>query len=228
MRAGVLTAGVLDIAERVRPAVKEQASAEKALTRRTEWSEEAFARQQIGSLVRQVFSSVGGTIRHVVFTGVEVDADINGICCWVGKALACERSERVLAVVRDEIAEVGADANWASQVRSRAKCVDGNLWRLGVPAQQSRSEITVDGLRALMAEIRREFEYSVVADFVGGCTGRGSLAESADGMVLVLSALRTRRASARKLLDELSHVRLLGTVLQDREFPIPEGIYQRL
>jgi hypothetical protein len=228
MREGVLSASVFGIVERVRPAVKEQEVHREVVSRRAEWSEEAFARQQIRNLVRQVFSPAGQAARHVVFSGVEMDADVNGICWCVGKALACEEPEDVLVVVNDEIDEIDGEVHWATQVRSRAKRVDRNLWRLSVPAMKRRSSMNIDGLRAIMAEIRREFVYCVVADSVGGWSGRASLAECADGMVLVLSALKTRRASARRLLDELSHVRLLGTVLQDREFPIPEGIYHLL
>jgi Mrp family chromosome partitioning ATPase len=56
------------------------------------------------------------------------------------------------------------------------------------------------------------------------------MARLADGLILVLSARHTRRAAARRikqLLDE-ARVQLLGTVLTDREFPIPERIYRRL
>jgi hypothetical protein len=78
-----------------------------------------------------------------------------------------------------------------------------------------------------MQQVRQQFSYSIVAASSAPAS-EPRLAEFADGMVLVISALRTRRAAARKLLEDLSHVRLLGTVLQDREFPIPEGIYRRL
>jgi Mrp family chromosome partitioning ATPase len=56
------------------------------------------------------------------------------------------------------------------------------------------------------------------------------MAQSADGMILVLSAQKTRRIAARKIKDVLdaAHVRVLGTVLCDREFPIPERIYRQL
>ncbi len=54
------------------------------------------------------------------------------------------------------------------------------------------------------------------------------MAHAADGIVLVVSAARTRRATALKVKNDLNGVRLLGTVLCDREFPIPRGIYRRL
>jgi Mrp family chromosome partitioning ATPase len=56
------------------------------------------------------------------------------------------------------------------------------------------------------------------------------MAQFADGIILVLSAHRTRRAMARKIKEtlEAAQVRILGTVLSDRVFPIPERIYRRL
>jgi len=228
MRAGVLSAGVFGMVGRARPAVKEREIHEKVVNHASEWNEKAFAQQQIRNLVRQVFSCMGQAVRHVVFSGVELDADVSGVCWSVGKVLASERSEDVVVVGSDPGEEAEGGANWATQLRTRAKQVNRNLWHLSIPQIREKSEMNVEELRNLMAQVRREFGYSVVDDSVSGWMGRGSLAESADGMVLVLSAMRTRRASARKLLDELAHVRLLGTVLQDREFPIPEGIYHRL
>jgi hypothetical protein len=48
------------------------------------------------------------------------------------------------------------------------------------------------------------------------------------GIILVLSAKHTRRVTALKIKNALRQVRLLGTVLSDREFPIPTSIYRRL
>jgi Mrp family chromosome partitioning ATPase len=48
--------------------------------------------------------------------------------------------------------------------------------------------------------------------------------------VLVLEANSTRRVAARKAKQalEASSVRVLGTVLNNRTFPIPEKIYRML
>jgi Mrp family chromosome partitioning ATPase len=56
------------------------------------------------------------------------------------------------------------------------------------------------------------------------------MAQFADGTVLVLSADRTRRVAARKIKEKLdgANARLLGVILSDRVFPIPEAIYRRL
>jgi Mrp family chromosome partitioning ATPase len=86
-------------------------------------------------------------------------------------------------------------------------------------------------LRNRLRDIRREFDYSIV---VGSATEESddamAMAQFADGMILVLSAEHTRRITARKIREAMdaAQIRLLGTVLSDREFPVPAGIYRRL
>jgi Mrp family chromosome partitioning ATPase len=49
-------------------------------------------------------------------------------------------------------------------------------------------------------------------------------------VVVVVGAHSTRRETARKAKESLdaAHVHLLGTVLNNRTFPIPEALYRRL
>ncbi|MGH9594657.1 MAG: hypothetical protein ACRD5L_16320, partial [Bryobacteraceae bacterium] len=56
------------------------------------------------------------------------------------------------------------------------------------------------------------------------------LARHADGLVLVVEAGATRREAARKIADDLraAHMRVLGVVLNNRTYPIPERLYRRL
>jgi Mrp family chromosome partitioning ATPase len=51
-----------------------------------------------------------------------------------------------------------------------------------------------------------------------------------DGLVLVLKANSTRRDSTREITQQLqaANIRMLGAVLNQRTFPIPEGIYSKL
>jgi len=48
--------------------------------------------------------------------------------------------------------------------------------------------------------------------------------------VLVLAANKTRRLVAAQIKDQLSkaQVPLLGTVLAERRFPVPRGLYRSL
>jgi Mrp family chromosome partitioning ATPase len=51
-----------------------------------------------------------------------------------------------------------------------------------------------------------------------------------DGVVLVVEANATRRDAARRVKEILdaAGVSLLGVVLNNRTFPVPEAIYRRL
>jgi len=51
-----------------------------------------------------------------------------------------------------------------------------------------------------------------------------------DGVVVAVEANCTRRDSAKRVKETLlaANVNLLGVVLNNRTFPIPEAIYQRL
>lgn len=226
MRAGVLSTGIFGISHGARPVVKEK-DLDLVQSDEAKWSEEAFARQQIRNLTRQVFPSGREDVRHVVFGAVETDVNVNDVCLRVGNALSFERQEDVLVVLSHEVDGSQVESNLISPIRSCAARVDRNLWQLTVPGS---CELYSSGRErgCLMQAIRSEFQYSVIGGSIASSTGSRSLAEFADGVVLVISALRTRRAAAKRLLGELSCVRVLGTVLQDREFPIPEGIYRRL
>ena len=55
-------------------------------------------------------------------------------------------------------------------------------------------------------------------------------AQFSDGVVLVIRAHSTKRVAAlkaKRLLEE-ARARVLGAILVDREFPIPEILYRRL
>jgi Mrp family chromosome partitioning ATPase len=51
-----------------------------------------------------------------------------------------------------------------------------------------------------------------------------------DGLVLVLTADKTRRLVAARMKDLLreAQIPLLGTVLTERRFPVPEALYRKL
>jgi Mrp family chromosome partitioning ATPase len=57
-----------------------------------------------------------------------------------------------------------------------------------------------------------------------------SIGRASDGLVLVLTANKTRRLVAAQVRDQLTkaQVPLLGTVLAERRFPVPQGLYRSL
>jgi Mrp family chromosome partitioning ATPase len=57
-----------------------------------------------------------------------------------------------------------------------------------------------------------------------------ALGRAAEGVVLVLKANASRRDAARKAVQDLqtAGARILGAVLNQRTFPIPQAIYSKL
>jgi hypothetical protein len=241
MRAGVMNAAVF---WRTRTAAEEVeqtelSSKDENVRPFVRWSPERFATEQIRTLVHRVFSpSVTPPVRQVVFSAVESETDAFDLCQRVGGVLA-EETLGDVAVVGDRYrthceryeatTETFSDSHGTLNLREIATRVRGNLWT--IPLGQSGKTASTASLHHYLGQIRREFEYSIIA--AASCRESHeaiSSAQFADGMILVLSAQFTRRIAAMRIRDavEGARVRLLGTVLRDREFPIPEQLYRRL
>lgn len=209
------------------------------------WTLSGFAREQVRGLVRQVFfANAAQPVRQVVFTAADSQTDIGIICQQVGEGLASETQGGIAVVgcgaetleasekeqtfgARRPVESVGPRSSAASK---------SNLWfvsHTGIAGARRSTARAFDSHRdyARLAELRREFEYSIVASPPAGeSSDAAAMGLLADGVVLVLAANRTRRATARKIMDSLraAHVQMLGVVLSDRTFPIPQNIYRHL
>lgn len=205
------------------------------------WSPERFAREQIRRLVRRVFLSGGALpVRQVVFSAADSRTHVEEVCQRVGESLADEKVGDVAVVggipayARGSGQDQSQLTNDADPIR-RGPPTDGdvrgrsNLWLL--PPNAGGKWGCKASAQTYLEDIRREFRYSIVQGppAVDGEEAL-SLAQSTDGLILVLSARHTRRIAALRIREMIvdSDVRLLGTVLSDREFPIPEKIYRRL
>jgi Mrp family chromosome partitioning ATPase len=74
-----------------------------------------------------------------------------------------------------------------------------------------------------------EFDFSVLClDPISWLTPR--ISKACDGLVLVLTASKTRRLVAAEIQEQLrrAQVPLLGSVLADGRFPVPDGLYRNL
>ena len=239
MRAAVMSTGWVGAA--VERTVTTTERTEPATTRLQPiscWNPETFAREQIRRLVRQVFlASASRAIRQVVFSAVEPDADIGTICLRVGEALAIETPADVAVVGASPAHAVGFETclnhsrndpgDGSAALRRMATRLKGNLWL--VPDEIAQANST--SLHSFLGDVRREFPYSILqGQPAGESSVTAEIAQAADGLILVVSAQRTRRAAALKAKQmlEQAQVHILGAVLSDREFPIPERIYRRL
>lgn len=239
MTESVVSLGVLHDLGQTRTAEQEKSLEIQEPSRSARgWNREEFAREQIRGLVRQVFfSNATRPARQVVFSALDGETDIFGICRNVGEALARETAANVAIagryprIVSDNKDEEFADARKKLMPLHRIGIrIIKNLWLVPGAAIDADSGSS-NSLNAYLGEVRREFEFSIVeAPPAGESDAVVAMGQFADGIVLVLSAERTRRVIARQVKNalEASRVRMLGTVLSDRQFPIPEGIYRRL
>ncbi|HUR37753.1 MAG TPA: CpsD/CapB family tyrosine-protein kinase [Terriglobales bacterium] len=86
-------------------------------------------------------------------------------------------------------------------------------------------------IQAAVQGLRRSFDFVLIqAPPVAETGSTGLLAGSVDGTVVVVEASATSRSAARHAVDELrrANAKVLGAVLNNRSFPIPKAIYERL
>ena len=195
-------------------------------------------------LIQRIFLSADGTApRQVVFCGVDSENGSSSICAMAGRSLSANSSRKVCLVdanVRSPrlAGMFGIDGTNPFSGRSaplRDQCVKvgNNLWLAGpsILADKNRILLPPVELKERLAELRDEFEYMIIdAPGISLCGDAQLLGLVADAVILVIEANSTRRLTVRKAKNSLDAVgvRVLGTVLNNRSFPIPERLYRRL
>lgn len=209
---------------------------------------EEAQRDEMFKLVQRVFMAPGtGRGRMVVVSAMEAGNGCSWICARMAEVLASQVSGSV-CVVDANLRSPGlhrefnvpnhyglTDALQVSEPIRRfvTSLTRPNLWLLSCGAQVDGMEnmLSSDRMRALLPELQREFDY-VLIDAPPIESGDNSvvLGRNAEGIVLVLRANASRRESARKAVRDLenANVRVLGAVLNQRTFPVPESIYRKL
>jgi hypothetical protein len=201
------------------------------------WDKQKFAQEQIRGMMLQIFFSSGATpTRHVVFSATEAENDVHNICLQVGESLALETLGNIAVVgqypqICQTVANDGG-TNRRSELHKRSTRLRSNLWLVSPTGSDVEpKDFSAASRHAFLSDLRSQFEYSIVAG-PPACEWNqaAAIGQLADGVVLVLSAQRTRRIAARNLKEglEMAQTRILGTVLTDREFPLPESLYRRL
>lgn len=228
MRAGVLNAGWFGFARPLQTGEQEHRPVVESIRPRAAvWNAARFASEQMRNLVRRVFDeSATPPVRQVIFSAIDPDVEIQNLCESIGEALALEMTKDV-AIVSCKARDPVPIAALGSLLRNTALQSQTNVWLLS-SGDGTHQRSGSDSLHRYLQNVRREFEYSIVVARPGALNEVVAAARVADGTVLVVSAAKTRRASASRFVSALAHVRLLGTVLVDRDFPMPEAIYRRL
>jgi len=209
---------------------------------------DAIAREEEFKLVQRVFPGTNqGSPRVALFAGLESESGCGSICARAGKILA-SRAEGPVCVVdanfqapslheyfgvenckglAEATVESGPIQNFAQQIP------DHDLWLLpsGKSATELRFPTIAEGLRERIKELRDTFRYVVIhSGPLRLQTSAMQLSRWTDGVVLVVEANNTRKEAARRVKDNLAvaNVSVLGVVLNNRAFPIPDAIYRRL
>src|SRR3984893_14878356 len=106
-----------------------------------------------------------------------------------------------------------------------------NLWVMpgGSAGVELNFPQSSEDVRSRMMELRTLFKYVVINSPLYFDQVPAPPSFAADGVVLVVEANSTRREIVREVMEELRIVgtRVLGGVLNNRTFPIPDAIYQK-
>jgi len=202
---------------------------------------------EIAKLVHRLFAAPDktGTARVVGFSGITREDRSTWICARAGEILA-EREDIAVCIVdanlwsprlhmhlaatnQAGLAEALTDA---APIRNFAVPLNRpNFWMITSGMMKPGFYPSLERCRERFAEMRRSFDYILVsapafsreaeATFVG---------QLSDGVVLVVEANQTRRDAVLRAKEQLegAKVQLLGAVLDQRSYPIPEKIYRKL
>lgn len=209
---------------------------------------DGIARDEVTKLVHRLFMTPGPSRpRQVVFTGTERGNGSSWMCARVADILAAQVSGSVCVVDSDVIAPTLHQEFQVQNVFGLGDALLGgepirqyvqqlsrhNLWLLssGSVSKQSREQLTMEAMRHRMSELRAEFDYVLLDVAPMSASNHAALLGSwCDGVTLVLKANSSTRKSARQAIKdfEAAQTPVLGAVLNQRTFPIPERIYNRL
>lgn len=207
-----------------------------------------ITREEEIKLVHRVFYPPQGRSPQVVmFCGAETDAGSAAICSHASELLAAQPDEAVCLVDanlrsprlhqyfglenRKGLAEAVAGSGPVQDYAQRV--ADRNLWVM--PGGQAESPLSLTlaahRVQARINELRGEFKRVVLySSPLGADTDPLLLSRWTDGVVLVVEAHATRREAARRVKEnlEVAGVGVLGVVLSNRTYPIPEALYRRV
>lgn len=209
---------------------------------------DAAVREEEIKLVQRVFLLSGREAPQVVvFCGVQEDNGAAGICARAAGHLAEQTGSRVCLVegdlksprlhdyfgsdnlsgLTDALSEPGPIRNFVQHLPGGGV----SLLSAGFHCGEERIPWQSVAWQSRMTELRREFKFTLIAGPPANLHADPMLlGQSTDGVILVLESNITRRETARKIKESLAkaNVKLLGAVLNNRTFPIPEAIYRKL
>jgi hypothetical protein len=190
--------------------------------------------ESLSKLVQRLFLSKSSSVRQVVFAGAEPGVGTSWITAQTTRVLACQNASPICLVnASGSTTLLGIfDLPSTTQVSDvPLQSGEGNIWLATLATAGQNAPLTREETARRMLELRREFQFVLFdAPPARDATDAIGLGVLSDGIVLVVKAGSTRRPTVQQVKADLEreHVKLLGTVLNQSEYPIPERIYKHL
>lgn len=202
--------------------------------------------EEISNLVQQLFLSAGADApRSVVFTSTESGAGCTWVCAQTAEMFA-SRIAGTVCVLDANLRRPGIASQFGVEsgpglsdallqldpIRAFARPLAlPNLFVItaGLATQTAQALLTSDRMRLRITELRSEFDFVLIdaaaMNLANEAIGLGSMS---DGVVMVLKANTSRKQGARQAIQELQggKAKVLGAVLNQRKFPIPQALYK--
>jgi Mrp family chromosome partitioning ATPase len=204
--------------------------------------------EEVKAMVQRTFLLPGiETPRTVIFTSTESGSGCTWVCARVAEALASQVSGSVCLVdanlyapglheqfgipnhygLSEALLQPEPMINFVTQLsRPNLKIVS-----CGSALQKAQGLLASDRMRGRINELRSNFSF-VLLDTSALSLSKEAfvLGKAADGVVLLLKANASRKETARSAVQEFqaARIKVLGAVLNQRKFPIPEALYKRL
>jgi Mrp family chromosome partitioning ATPase len=208
----------------------------------------SVSRDELTRLVQRIFQPglAAPRIRSVLFSAVDPAGGSGTLCAEAVDALANQTSRSVCLVdanlrtpslnglfgldsppgLSDVLLE-------AADLHSCLTRVANNFWLLpgGSRCADALPYLIAEQIRPHLVELLATFDY-VIADTAPANVHREAteLGSLLDGVVLIVKASATRREAAKRTAEQLQagNAKILGVVLTNRTFPIPDRLYRML
>lgn len=207
---------------------------------------QGMVREEFGKLIERLFAATGER-RSVVFAGVERRAGCSWLAAHAAQILASQRRGSVCLVdanlrfptlhslfgvenhfgLTDALLDSRPMHNFTRQLPVQ------NLWLLssGSPDKSASALLETEGLKRRVMEARNAFDFVIVdSPALNVHSDAVALGIACKGLALILKANSSRKEAAQRILRQLeaAKVPLVGAVLNQRTFPVPQAIYSRL
>jgi len=210
---------------------------------------DGLTREEVTKLVQRLFLLPGDkdAPRAVLFCNIEHGEGSTRICARAGQALAKLGKGTVCLIdanlrspalhtilgVKNQRGLVDALFGAGSICDFAQPTPGNNLWLVpsGAIVPDAHTQLGGEIMQRCLAALRAQFNYLLIdAPAASIHADAAVVGKRVDGVVLVVEANATRRETTRQVKESLDavNVRILGAVMENRSFPIPEAIYKRL